>query len=231
MTNYFAQKRVNKVLDIGTGKGEFIAVLNRVFPNAKIIGVDPGLDSLIEAKHSYPEIQFREMVAENLHFKDNSFDVVSISMALHHLPAIEKSFSEIKRVVKPGGWIIVNELFSDNLNEAQEVHKMYHHFRSAIDRILGNSHNETFKKEEILGIIRNSGVRVLFYFENHKTENLIKSEKDLNERVKKMELMLYKIQGRPEYVKLVSKIDEFKEKASKSGLQMATRVIVVGQVN
>jgi hypothetical protein len=151
-------------------------------------------------------------------------------MALHHLPAIEKSFSEIKRIVKAGGWIIVNELFSDNLNDAQKVHKMYHHFRSTIDRILGNSHNETFKKEEILEIIRNSGVEVLFHFENHKTENLIKSEKDLNERVEKMRLMLDEIRTRPEYVRLEPKINEFKEKATKFGLEMATRVVVVARV-
>jgi hypothetical protein len=52
----------------------------------------------------------------------------------------------MQRIVKTGGWIIVNELFSDNLNPAQEVHKMFHHFRSKIDRLTGIYHNETFEK-------------------------------------------------------------------------------------
>jgi len=231
MTKYFTQKRVNKILDIGTGKGEFVSVLKKVFPNSNIIGVDPGQDSLTDAKCTYPEVQFKEMVAENLDFFDNSFDVVSISMAMHHLPEIEKSFSEIKRVLVPNGWLIINELFRDNLNKAQEVHKLYHHFKSAIDRIIGNSHNETFKKDEILNLVRSSGVKILFHFENHSPVNLISSEQDLQEYVKKMKLMLQKIQDRPEFKILEPKIARFKEEAVKYGFEMATRVVVVGQVD
>lgn len=213
LNKYFAQKRVNKILDIGTGSGNFILVLKEVFPDAEMIGVDPNLNSLKDASQRFSDVQFNEMSAENLDFEDKSFDVVSMSMALHHIPDVEKSLLEMQRVLKPGGWIIINELFSDNLSEAQKVHKMYHHFKSRIDQILGTSHNQTFKKEEILNIIRNSGIIVLFHFEFHKSENLIQSEKDIEERVEKMSIMLNEIKDRPEYEELKPQIAEFREKA------------------
>src|SRR5690606_33972620 len=134
LKDFFADKTVSKILDTGTGTGDFIEVLKEVFPKAKITGIDPNTESLQEAAIKYPELTLAEMNAEKLEFTDNSFDLASISMALHHLPDIQKALKEMQRVVKPRGWIIVNELFSDNLNQAEEVHKMFHHFRSKIDR-------------------------------------------------------------------------------------------------
>jgi ubiquinone/menaquinone biosynthesis C-methylase UbiE len=230
LNKYFAQKRVNKILDIGTGSGSFVSVLEEVFPDTEIIGVDPSLDSLKVASQTFPDVQFKKMVAEKLDFEDNSFDVVSMSMALHHLPEIGKSFLEMQRVVKPGGWIIINELFNDNLNKAQEVHKMYHHFRSSIDRILGISHNETFKKQEILTMVKNSGIKVLFHFEFHKNGNLTQTEKEIEGRVEKMRTMLNEIKDRPECKELEPQIAEFRKKAMTFGFEMATRVVVIGQV-
>lgn len=230
LKEYFTQYRVNKVLDIGTGTGEFISVLKDMFSDAEIIGIDPHVNSLKDAGKKFPDVQFKAMAAEHLDFEDNKFDLVSMSMALHHLPEIEKSLIEMQRVVKPTGWIIINELFSDNLNKAQEVHKMYHHFRSRIDRILNVSHNETFRKQEILNMVEKSGIKILFHFEFQKNGNLIKSKADLQLRVEKMNQMLVAIKDYPEYKELKPKIAEFITKAQRFGFEMATRIVIVGQV-
>jgi len=229
LIDFFYDKEVNNVLDVGTGSGDFLKVLKTVFPKAAISGVDPNTDSLAKAKEIYPEVNFSEMVAENLLFEDNSFDVVSMSMALHHLPKVKKGLKEIKRVVKPTGWIIINELFSDNLNPAQEVHKQFHHFRSHIDRLTGVSHRETFRKEEILQIIKETGIFVQFYFEDTKEVNLIAEDGELELRIEKMKAMLEKIKGRPEYDELKPQIEDFRQNALKYGFQPATRVVVVGK--
>jgi len=125
LIDFFQDKNVQSVLDVGTGSGDFLKVLKDVFPAGKITGVDPNTDSLEKAKQKYPDVVLKEMGAEKLDFPDHSFDIVSISMALHHLPNVSSSLKEMQRVVKSGGWIIVSELFSDNLNPAQEVHKMF----------------------------------------------------------------------------------------------------------
>lgn len=229
LIDFFQDKAVNKVLDVGTGSGDFIAILKSVFPQATIEGVDPNTESLSKAKEVYPNVIFSEMAAENLAFGDNTFDVVSMSMALHHLPKVKKGLKELKRVVKTSGWIIINELFSDNLNPAQEVHKQFHHFRSYIDRLTGICHRETFRKDEILQIIKEAGISVQFYFEDTKDVNLGAEEGALDKRVEKMKEMLEKIKGRPEYDMLKPQIEDFREKAKKFGFQPATRVVVVGK--
>jgi ubiquinone/menaquinone biosynthesis C-methylase UbiE len=226
---YFSESEINSILDIGTGSGDFIEVLQDVFPQAQITGVDPDTESLQEAIKKYPGVSFSEMRAEILEFADNSFDLASISMALHHLPDIQTSLKEMLRVVKPGGWIIVNELFSDNLNTAQEVHKIFHHFRSKIDRLTGIYHQETFEKEQILHLVKAAGIQIQLSFENTIQTNLIASPGELDVRIEKMKQHLEKIKGLPEYEIYKPQIEEFRQRALLFGFQPATRIVVVGQ--
>jgi ubiquinone/menaquinone biosynthesis C-methylase UbiE len=229
LIEYFQNIEIDTVLDVGTGSGDFITVLKTAFPNAKITGIDPNSESLEVAKEMFPDESFIEMSAEKLNFPENAFDVVSISMAMHHLPDVQKSLQEMLRVVKSEGWIIVNELFSDNLNAAQKVHKIYHHFRSATDRVLGISHYETFKKNEILKIIENAGIEINSHFDFYQNKNLITKPEDIEERVVKMQSMLERIKGYPEYRLLMPIIDEFRQKAGEFGFQPATRVVAIGK--
>jgi ubiquinone/menaquinone biosynthesis C-methylase UbiE len=225
--NYFIDIKAENILDIGTGKGGFIPVLLQTFPGAVITGIDPSNESIDVARQHYPGINFKVMGAEKLRYKDDSFDVVSISMALHHLAKVKKSLKEIKRVVKPGGYVIINEPISDNLNPAQEVHKMYHHFRSRIDRLLGTFHRKTFTKKAILQMLKTAELPVQFYFEQRKNTNLAEFEGELDLRVEKMKQMLEEIKGRPEYELLKPQIEEFRVKASKRGFQPAPNLVIV----
>ncbi|TNF42966.1 MAG: methyltransferase domain-containing protein [Bacteroidetes bacterium] len=229
LKTFFSECKINSILDVGTGSGDFITVLRNVFPKAKITGADPDDDSLQEAQKRFPDCSFLKMNAEHLEFAENSFDLASISMALHHLTDIQKALIEMQRVVKPGGWIIVNELFSNNLNHAQEVHKMYHHFRSSIDRLTGINHNETFEKEQIIRMINDAGISVKLDFENREETNLIASPGELDIRIEKMKQNLEKIKGLPEYEIYKPQIEAFRQRALLFGFQPATRIVVVGR--
>lgn len=230
LAEFFQDKRIRNLLDVGTGTGDFIKVLKDVFPKSQITGIDPDPGSLKEASEKYPGVKLLKMGAENLEFKDNSFELASISMALHHLTDVQGSLKEMQRVVKRGGWVIINELFSDQLNPAQEVHKIYHHFRSATHRILGISHNETFKRSEIVEMIKNSGISIQVQFDNHNEDKLVAGSEVLNERIQKMKEMLETVKDFPEYDSLKPSIDLFREQYLKYGFQPASRVVLVGKV-
>ncbi|GAB1450588.1 hypothetical protein MASR2M47_06440 [Draconibacterium sp.] len=229
LVDFFQSKTADSILDVGTGSGDFIEVLREIFPFAKITGVDPDQESLDSAKEKYTDATFRKMAGEDLEFANHTFDLVSISMALHHLPDIQQALMEMQRVVKPEGWIIVNELFSDNLNPAQETHKMFHHFRSKIDRLTGINHNETFGKDEIRKMVTEAGIQVLFEFENKIDPIVINLMEELETRLGKMYKHLEKINGRPEYDIFKPQIEQFRLAALKHGFQSATRIVIVGK--
>ncbi len=230
LANFFSDKKVHRILDVGTGTGDFLAVLKNVFLHADFMAVDPLDASLEEAKAKFTDVRFQKMVAEKLEFEDDSFDVAAISMALHHLSDIGAALTEMKRVVKPGGWIIVNELASDDLNAAQQVHKMLHHLRSKIDRMTNEVHNETFTKAAVKEMVTAAGIKILLQFEDEKTETLVTDESEVEAKVEKLVRHIDKIAGTPEYHSMNPKIEEFRKAALQHGFQQATRIVLIGAV-
>lgn len=230
LTHFFIDKKVDTILDVGTGKAAFIRILQSIFEDAEITGVDPDEKSLATAREAFAGLRFEQMTAEKLRFENDSFDLVSISMALHHLRKINRGLLEMKRVVRPGGYVVINELINDDLNPAQEVHKLYHHFRSKIDRMTGIHHRETFSKGAILQMLKTADIPVQFFFEHTDSAELITDRIELTARAEKMEEALERIRGRDEYETMKPMIEQFREQAMKYGFQLATRLVIVGRV-
>ena len=103
---YFGDVASQKVLDIGCGTGEFADL----FKTADYYGVDISEDYIAFAKRNKPGT-FSVMDATQLQFLDNEFDKVLIMAILHHLDdeTVKKVLAEAKRVVKPGGQVLIME--------------------------------------------------------------------------------------------------------------------------
>lgn len=96
-----AKSGKEKHLDIGTGTGNLLRISQDIFE--QIYAVDISENILLKIKPDFPSVNFAAADAENLPFKDNSFNCVSANALLHHLVTHEKLFTEIFRVLKHGG--------------------------------------------------------------------------------------------------------------------------------
>ncbi|MFH1754019.1 MAG: class I SAM-dependent methyltransferase [Candidatus Omnitrophota bacterium] len=98
-----------KVLDIGCGTGELAKKLSSRFKNANVNGVDIS-ETMIEkasAKNMDKAVSFRVGDVEKLPYKENSFDVLTCSHSFHHYPNKDKALSEMHRVLKPNGHLMI----------------------------------------------------------------------------------------------------------------------------
>lgn len=102
------------LLDVGCGTGGVtIPAKLRVGENGSAAGIDPAPEMITVAKRKAQraglQIDFRVAVIESLPFPDASFDVVTSSLMMHHLPhhLQVKGLTEILRVLKPGGRILI----------------------------------------------------------------------------------------------------------------------------
>ena len=109
-THIFREKKYN-ILDVGTGTGYLAAILSE--SGHSVTGLDMTEGMLEKAKEKAKEsglfINYELGDAENLHFEDNTFDIVVCRYLLWTLPDPKKALSEWSRVVKPGGQIVIIE--------------------------------------------------------------------------------------------------------------------------
>ena len=150
---FLQEGKFNRILDVGTGSGNFVGLLNNLYTDyEEIIGIDTHERSLEMAKKNFQDgrIVFENMDALEMSYEDDSFDLVCLSNSLHHLSDPSAIFKEMERVLKPGGKLIVSEMVSDNLDKRQMSHLIIHHFAAKIDRLRGDTHNETMSHEEII---------------------------------------------------------------------------------
>jgi ubiquinone/menaquinone biosynthesis C-methylase UbiE len=103
-----------KVLDVGCGTGTLaIEVQSRVGRAGRVAGVDPGTQQIARARSKAARrnlpIDFQIGVIEHLAFPDQTFDVVLSTLMMHHLPdgLKRQGLSEIVRVLKPGGRLVI----------------------------------------------------------------------------------------------------------------------------
>jgi ubiquinone/menaquinone biosynthesis C-methylase UbiE len=94
-------------VDVGCGTGTFAIGLAARRPDARAIGVDGDAEilDLARGKAGAAEVEWRRGLAQKLPLDDDSADVVSASLMLHHLLWEEKqeALAEARRVLRPGG--------------------------------------------------------------------------------------------------------------------------------
>ncbi len=100
----------DSVLDVGSSSGYLARKLaTATGPAGQVTGVDPSEAAISYARrHALPTMTFTTGVAQNLDLPDASFDVVTCTLAIHHIPARKRAvaFREMYRVTKPGGRLL-----------------------------------------------------------------------------------------------------------------------------
>ena len=96
------------LLDVGCGTGWYIEELSPLL--AAATGIDLSANMLSVARHRLPNAVLLQADARSLPFPSARFDVVLCTRVLSHLSRIEPAIQEMRRLLRPGGLLVVSNV-------------------------------------------------------------------------------------------------------------------------
>jgi SAM-dependent methyltransferase len=218
-----------RVLDVATGSGGLIHfLLDGLKEYTEIIGVDNNdraAATFSKAFKENPRIHFQKMDAYTLDFPDMSFDLVCISNSLHHLdpgPALR----EMMRVLRPGGYFLVSEMYRDNQTETQQTHVLLHHWWAAVDTVNNILHRETYTRQELLDLVASLGLKEVATYDLSDLGENPHDPAIMTELNPVFERYFQRAEGYPD---LQRHGEELRQRVVEIGFQSATTLVVIGQ--
>ena len=125
-----AENKPKQLLDIATGTGDFAIMLAKLNPE-KVIGLDISqgmLDKGIEKIKNKKLESLIDMIqgdSENMPFKDNTFDAITVGFGVRNFENLDKGLQEIFRVLKPGGILAILETSQPESFPMKQLFKFY----------------------------------------------------------------------------------------------------------
>ena len=104
-----------RILDVGCGTGYLLRQLDARCPGAvELTGVDPARAMIAAARAAATgeRLRWLEGTAEGLPFPAGSFDLVVSTTSFDHWADQRAGLGECARVLAPGGWLVLTDLFS-----------------------------------------------------------------------------------------------------------------------
>ena len=169
-----------EILDVATGTADFAITCYNILKPEKITGIDIS-DGMLEIGRKKiinsglgQKIELLNGDSEAIYFDDNSFDAVTVAFGVRNFENLEKGLSEIKRVLRPGGKLIVLECTKPSLPIIKQLYQFYMKFVTPkIGKIiaknndaylyLNNSVQQFPEKESFIHILNQLGYRDSFY--------------------------------------------------------------------
>lgn len=120
-----------KMLDVATGTADFALLSMRILKPTTIIGIDLSEGMLEVGRKKIQQAGYSDQIhlqcddCLNLSFADNTFDAVTVAYGVRNFADLDKGLREMRRVLKPGGRLVIIELSAPQHFPMRQLFNLY----------------------------------------------------------------------------------------------------------
>jgi len=128
---YLKGEKIDTLLDVATGTGDFALEAYHKLKPKKTIGVDISEGMLSYGKEKIKKRNLEEFIhlqvgdSEKLPFENNYFDAVIVSFGVRNFENLEQGLKEIRRVLKANGKLVILEFSKPNIFPFKHLYQFY----------------------------------------------------------------------------------------------------------
>jgi len=136
--NFLKPLHPQYILDVATGTGDFALQALAINPE-KVTGIDISAGMLEVGQRKIEKLGLTKKIelligdSENLPFREDMFNAVTVAFGVRNFENLEKGLHEIYRVIKPGGMVVVLEFSRPRRFPFRQVYNFY--FKIVLPRI------------------------------------------------------------------------------------------------
>ncbi len=122
-----------QILDIATGTGDLALMMSKLNPE-RIVGLDISEGMLEIGKQKITKANLTNKIemmvgdSEEMPFTDNTFDAITVSFGVRNFANLDKGITEIARVLKPTGVLVILETSNPTKFPFKQGYKFYTNF-------------------------------------------------------------------------------------------------------
>lgn len=120
-----------RILDVATGTADLAIMAAQQLKPDQIIGIDISPKMLEAGREKIEKKSLRQMIvlqegdSEAINFPDHSFDAVTVAFGVRNFEHLEKGLEEIRRVLKPGGRLVILEFSKPSFPVWKQLYNGY----------------------------------------------------------------------------------------------------------
>lgn len=123
--------RPQSMMDVATGTGDFAILACKKLQPAELIATDISEGMMEVGRHKVREeglsdkISFAREDCTSLSFENNRFDAITVAFGIRNFDDLDKGLSEMCRVLKPGGKLVILELTTPDRFPMKQLFSLY----------------------------------------------------------------------------------------------------------
>jgi len=120
-----------KILDVATGTADVAIMTQSILKPDQIIGIDISEGMLELGRKKVEKLGLNKTIelhtgdSETINYPDNTFDAITVAFGVRNFENLEKGLSEMRRVLKPGGKLVVLEFSKPRQTGFKSLYQVY----------------------------------------------------------------------------------------------------------